>query len=79
MKADKRDVAANCTSNEQGRILHWNFFISGHLSASVPVRLVERTSEGKPVWMETGTPMWCTALPRGATHLREWRQLGCLR
>lgn len=71
MKTDKQDVANNRTSSEKGRILHWNFFIGGHLSASVPVRLVERTPEGQLVWMETGTPMWRTALPRGATHLRD--------
>ncbi|MFF3629065.1 DUF402 domain-containing protein [Streptomyces sp. NPDC002164] len=53
-----------------GRILHWNFFIGGHLSTSVPVRLVERTDSGQLVWMETGTPMWRTRLPRGK-HLRD--------
>lgn len=58
-------------SDKPGQILHWNFFIGGHLSASVPVRLVERTTAGQLVWMETGTPMWRTVLPRGATHLRD--------
>lgn len=59
------------TEPSPGQILHWNFFIGGHLSASVPVRLVERTSAGQLLWMETGTPMWRTALPRGTTHLRD--------
>ncbi len=53
-----------------GRILRWNLFIGGHLSTSVPVRLVERTPAGQLVWMETGTPMWRAGLPRGA-HLRD--------
>ncbi|MBM7436634.1 DUF402 domain-containing protein [Streptomyces sp. HB132] len=53
-----------------GQILRWNLFIGGHLSYSVPVRLVERTHEGQLVWLETGTPMWRTGLPRGA-HLRD--------
>lgn len=57
-------------AHRPGQILRWNFFIGGHLSTSVPVRLVERTPEGQLVWMETGTPMWRTALPRG-THLRD--------
>ncbi|MET8742754.1 DUF402 domain-containing protein [Streptomyces sp. NPDC004728] len=57
-------------NDEPGRILRWNFFIGGHLSASVPVRLVERTDRGQLVWMETGTPMWRTELPNGA-HLRD--------
>lgn len=60
----------NITEDVPGRILHWNFFIGGHLSASVPVRLVERTDEGQLVWMETGAPMWRTELPGGA-HLRD--------
>ncbi|MEE1737326.1 DUF402 domain-containing protein [Streptomyces sp. BE147] len=53
-----------------GRILRWNLFIGGHLSSSVPVRLVERTEAGRLVWLETGTPMWRTELPGGA-HLRD--------
>ncbi|MCX5411170.1 DUF402 domain-containing protein [Streptomyces sp. NBC_00059] len=53
-----------------GRVLRWNLFIGGHLSSSVPVRLVERTDAGQLVWLETGTPMWRTELPRGA-HLRD--------
>ncbi|MFI8433500.1 DUF402 domain-containing protein [Streptomyces sp. NPDC079020] len=53
-----------------GRILRWNLFIGGHLSSSVPVRLVERTEAGRLVWLETGTPMWRTGLPGGA-HLRD--------
>lgn len=57
-------------NDDPGRILRWNFFIGGHLSASVPVRLVERTEAGQLVWMEAGTPMWRTKLPRGA-HLRD--------
>ncbi|MFE9817783.1 DUF402 domain-containing protein [Streptomyces sp. NPDC005773] len=69
--AHARNRVSSGLSDEPGQILHWNFFIGGHLSASVPVRLVERTPEGQLVWMETGTPMWCTALPRGATHLRD--------
>ncbi|MGW3660159.1 DUF402 domain-containing protein [Streptomyces sp. NPDC005151] len=60
----------NTTDDVPGRILHWNFFIGGHLSASVPVRLVDRTDEGQLVWMETGAPMWRTELPGGA-HLRD--------
>lgn len=83
MKAGKRDDASSITragatigtsspgTAQPGRILHWNFFIGGHLSASVPVRLVEQTPAGQLVWMESGTPMWHTALPRGATHLRD--------
>lgn len=67
MKKDKR-VSVKAS---QGQILHWNFFIGGHLSASVPVRLVERTDAGQLVWMESGTPMWHAALPRGVTHLRD--------
>lgn len=53
-----------------GRILRWNLFIGGHLSSSVPVRLVKRTAGGQLVWLQTGTPMWRTDLPRGA-HLRD--------
>ncbi|MFD4033385.1 DUF402 domain-containing protein [Streptomyces sp. NPDC058637] len=53
-----------------GQILRWNLFIGGHLSSSVPVRLVERTDEAQLVWLETGTPMWRTDLPGGA-HLRD--------
>lgn len=53
-----------------GQILRWNLFIGGHLSSCVPVRLVERTAAGQLVWLETGTPMWRTGLPRGA-HLRD--------
>ncbi|WP_457515985.1 DUF402 domain-containing protein [Streptomyces sp. TE33382] len=53
-----------------GRIFRWNLFIGGHLSSSVPVRLVERTEAGRLVWLETGTPMWRTGLPGGA-HLRD--------
>ncbi|WP_329039457.1 DUF402 domain-containing protein [Streptomyces sp. NBC_00178] len=53
-----------------GGILRWNLFIGGHLSSSVPVRLVERTDEGQLLWLETGTPMWRTELPGGA-HLRD--------
>ena len=60
----------NITEDVPGRILHWNLFIGGHLSASVPVRLVERTDEAQLVWMETGAPMWRTELPGGA-HLRD--------
>lgn len=67
MKEDKRDTA----SSTPGQILHWNFFIGGHLGASVPVRLVERTDAGQLVWMKSGTPMWHTVLPRGITHLRD--------
>ncbi|MFE4451840.1 DUF402 domain-containing protein [Streptomyces sp. NPDC056796] len=55
---------------EAGQVLRWNLFIGGHLSSSVPVRLVERTPEGQLVWLESGTPMWRTELPRG-THLRD--------
>ncbi|QNE75952.1 DUF402 domain-containing protein [Streptomyces finlayi] len=55
---------------EPGSILRWNLFIGGHLSSSVPVRLVERTVEGQLVWLESGTPMWRTKLPGGA-HLRD--------
>lgn len=55
---------------DTGRVLRWNLFIGGHLSSSVPVRLVERTDEGQLVWLETGTPMWRTELPRGS-HLRD--------
>ncbi|MER5555641.1 DUF402 domain-containing protein [Streptomyces sp. NPDC002793] len=58
------------TVGGDGRILRWNLFIGGHLSSSVPVRLVERTGDGQLVWLETGTPMWRTELPRGA-HLRD--------
>ncbi|GGZ09212.1 DUF402 domain-containing protein [Streptomyces nitrosporeus] len=57
-------------SGPSGEILHWNLFIGGHLSSSVPVRLVERTDGGQLVWLETGTPMWRTELPQGA-HLRD--------
>ncbi|WP_327116343.1 DUF402 domain-containing protein [Streptomyces sp. NBC_01341] len=53
-----------------GGILRWNLFIGGHLSSSVPVRLVEHTDEGQLLWLETGTPMWLTDLPGGA-HLRD--------
>ncbi|MFJ9057068.1 DUF402 domain-containing protein [Streptomyces sp. NPDC102409] len=53
-----------------GRILRWNLFIGGHLSSSVPVRLVERTDEHQLLWLEAGTPMWRTDLPRRA-HLRD--------
>lgn len=55
---------------EPGQVLRWNLFIGGHLSSSVPVRLVERTDEGQWVWLESGTPMWRTKLPR-RTHLRD--------
>ncbi|MFC9249387.1 DUF402 domain-containing protein [Streptomyces sp. NPDC057136] len=55
---------------EPGSVLRWNLFIGGHLSSSVPVRLVERTAEGQLVWLEYGTPMWRTELPGGA-HLRD--------
>ncbi|MCX4675466.1 DUF402 domain-containing protein [Streptomyces sp. NBC_01433] len=53
-----------------GGILRWNLFVGGHLSSSVPVRLVERTRVGQLLWLETGTPMWRTELPGGA-HLRD--------
>ncbi|MEU0135026.1 DUF402 domain-containing protein [Streptomyces sp. NPDC006296] len=55
---------------EAGQILRWNLFIGGHLSSSVPVRLVRRTDAGQWVWLESGTPMWRTTLPR-RTHLRD--------
>ncbi|WP_424921413.1 MULTISPECIES: DUF402 domain-containing protein [unclassified Streptomyces] len=55
---------------EAGQVLRWNLFIGGHLSSSVPVRLVERTEGGQWVWLESGTPMWRTKLPRRA-HLRD--------
>ncbi|MFC9948273.1 DUF402 domain-containing protein [Streptomyces pratensis] len=58
------------TGAEAGQILRWNLFIGGHLSSSVPVRLVDRTDEGQMLWLETGTPMWRTKLPRRA-HLRD--------
>ncbi|MFD9288626.1 DUF402 domain-containing protein [Streptomyces sp. NPDC060030] len=56
--------------SDAGQILRWNLFIGGHLSSSVPVRLVERTDEGQWVWLESGTPMWRTELPL-RTHLRD--------
>ncbi|WP_069171457.1 DUF402 domain-containing protein [Streptomyces griseus] len=55
---------------QDGQVLRWNLFIGGHLSSSVPVRLVARTEEGQTVWLETGTPMWRTRLP-GRAHLRD--------
>ncbi|WP_329206534.1 DUF402 domain-containing protein [Streptomyces sp. NBC_01696] len=58
------------TTSGAGQILRWNLFIGGHLSSSVPVRLVARTDHGQVVWLETDTPMWRTELPRGA-HLRD--------
>ncbi|MDQ0794952.1 DUF402 domain-containing protein [Streptomyces sp. B1I3] len=57
-------------TGQPGQVLRWNLFIGGHLSSSVPVRLVERTDEGQLVWLQTGTPMWRTDLPGGG-HLRD--------
>ncbi|MEK8144303.1 hypothetical protein NKH18_28050 [Streptomyces sp. M10(2022)] len=59
--------------NGPGQILRWNLFIGGHLSSSVPVRLVERTAEGQLVWLETGTRCGarpCLAVPTSGTSRR---------
>ncbi len=55
---------------EPGRVLHWNLHVGGHLSTSVPVRVVEHTAGGLLLWLSRGTPMWRADLPGGA-HLRD--------
>ncbi|WP_285780510.1 DUF402 domain-containing protein [Microtetraspora sp. NBRC 13810] len=57
-------------SVEPGHVVRWNLFVGGHLSTSVPVRVVEHTAGGQLVWLKKGTPMWRSNLPAG-THLRD--------